>query len=972
MKVLGRMVPAFMLKHLAKDSSSSKPTRKRQRSVTVVSGSDDDGAEGSELQPGKTRTRWVKHPKDDIEIKGDTESSDDERSSLSDSESEGSQRGFPPFSHTSRRRMEAGVIVISDSSEEESHGSSDDGVDDETIQAYLDGKITNRKPRRVGQKKEESLIDWMLSRAQTIGGPRKANLKKRSSSDNLRRKASSQKKYKMDVMTNHGKGMGRERQSKLNFDHLTGDTGSKPSSKRSGGFRPTFVGPRRPEVDAEDDFGHSRNEVRVPLVNGISKKKSRKEKAKDRRTRAKANGVYTFGSNDAQVVTGRRARGMVTIDIEEDDLNAGGPAWYYALTPANQTASASSNPPKKVLSLHQSGAGQENSPDGHEQRTNGVKSKPHRRKITRPGDFGIPVLHSGLSFTGTTFIGKGWLHELCEVISPTGTPSMPIITSLRGIEVGPSMSLERFTKSLGEVLDGLFNFTTGLPAFDSADEAKEWAVLSRACCHLLSWRLSTGGEDDHTYLHKAVHEQVSKFVLRVRGLCLEASALDLSTFFLCWFLVELSVRLGQTTQRQSSNSLSEAIALLVQHLLEFDIETTMVPVCEGSPLDSSTTARYTAELWVCLFHLLDTRHRMAPEIKQPHPFWLVLQKGLEYVSLLKNLNPYETSEAIWGAIFSLCALAQFSVHGMALAKSHLPAYWELVVVALKKLPLNANPTLDDNRPIFLLKKRDIHANLAVRRCVDLSHRWEWSLEQSSSLFNQLVEIFRSRKFANLRHEPPDYPLFMRDNRWDLPLNYRRGDSAFVLFLRLLVKAANYDPMNPTRTPSPRAKKLLSLAIPVGSLGFSKDRPTAIRDLSTLSVRLAAIAVGIHVDPTSHASRIAHARTYVNFSDADETTRKAVIRGIRYIGVLMTTWSVPLDAIADWIRAIAGELADELKKIPKTPNNLTKRNGVSMAALWLVGCVRHIFKAHQACSEYPEPALLSMLVRSTHSFLTDLV
>ncbi|KAF9462969.1 Mus7/MMS22 family-domain-containing protein [Collybia nuda] len=944
MKVLGRMVPAFMLKHLAKDSTTSKPARKRQPSMTIVSGSDNDSDEEPEIKPGKTRTRWTKQIKGNAEIKGDTESSD-EQSSITDSGIEGMVGEHRPASKTSQGRISTEVIVISDSSEDV-QDSSDEGVDDETIQAYLDGKMVTKKPRRTGHRAEESLIDWMLSRAQTIGGPKKVKTKKQPLSNIRRRQASSQTKYKMDVITNRGRGMGRERQSKIDFGHQSGFAGRKQP-------------PYQKSASGGDGFGHFRDET---PVDSFPQKKTRKEKEKERQVRAKANGVYTFGSNDTQVVTGRRAKGMVTIDIEEDDFNAG-PAWCYALPLSNQVASMNPKSPNglKKLSwpLH---TGIIHKPAFHEQelKSYGAATKPPRRKIKRPGDFGVPLLHSGICFATTTFVGKGGLRELCEILSPTTALPTPIATIIHGIEVGPSTSLDDFVGVLRGVLKGLLDFATGLPTLDSTEEAKEWSDSTRVCCQYLSWQLSTWGEKECNNLRGVVQESVLESVFQMQELCLEAHTLDLSTFSLCWFMVELSARLGQTIQHQRPNSLSEAVTLLIHHLLQFDIEKTMTPVCNGSLLDSSTTAGYTAELWVCLFHVLDTHYRMVPDAKQTHPFWVVFQRGLESAS--SPMNPLAASENIWKGIFSLCALTQFSVHGMTMAKSRLPANWELVVIALKKVSLNPNPVSDVMQPNSQLNKRDIYANLAVRRCVDLSHRWEWSLEQSSNLFNQLADIFRSRKFANLRHETPDYPLFMRNNKWDLNLDYRRGDSAFILFLRLLVKAADYDPMNPTRTPSPRAKKLLSLAIPVGSLAFSKSRPTAIRDLSMLSVRLAAIAVGIHVDPTSHASRIAHARTYVDFSDADDTTRKAVIRGIQYLAALMVTWRVPLGVIADWIRAVAGELVDELRDIPKTNDNLIKRNGLSITVQLLVGCVRHIVGTHQTCSEYPEPALLSSLVR----------
>jgi hypothetical protein len=389
----------------------------------------------------------------------------------------------------------------------------------------------------------------------------------------------------------------------------------------------------------------------------------------------------------------------------------------------------------------------------------------------------------------------------------------------------------------------------------------------------------------------------------------------------------------------------------------------MVSFQGDNVLEVSTTAQYTAELWVCLFHLLDHFQGRNNEKLRGHLFWTVITDSPQFRELS---NPsLERNEVIWRTIFSLCALAQFSIHGMTTATSRLPACWELVVLALRMIRLSPDPAIDRELSALSLDKRDAYLHLITLRCFHLWHRWRWSLDGASTLFNHLVDIFRSRKFAKLRHETADYPAFMLTGDWGLLSSHRCDDTAFLLFLKLMYHATNNDKTNADRSISPKGKKLLSLAIPVGALPFSKSSHTQVQDLSMLFNRLTAVAIGIYLDPGNHISRIAHARTYVNFSDADETTRLAVMRGMMYLGILLKNCNVPLDGIADWTKEMADALADEFKAIPKTTtpaeNHLhDQKCRVMVLVTVLLRAVRRIVEAYKDTAQYPEPCLLGKL------------
>lgn len=944
-KVLSRMMPAFMVGRLVQGRDGPQKRLPKQRSVTTFSDSDD---ESSVLPPGQTRKRLVRYPKEVGEIKGDTESSDDQRSSIAGSSNDPDEPvRIQSKMGMSRRPIKHPITNTLELYGSDDHSGSDSGVDDDEIQAYFVENTNSKRPGSIRQRREESLIDWMLAKTRTVGVPQKRKIRKTRPNNGHKRPVDSSR-YNIDVTTRAG--LDRTHQTRLKFDRPPKNPYHRNDEPHPGSTSRLSVSDL--DVGDDDDLGSG---AAVTFDYRPSREKSRKEREKERRARAKTNGLYTFASSDTHVITGRRETRMVTLDLEDEGFHlALAPSQDLAKFPPRQAAKKETRSSDQLSIKHYY---------GNTVKKADLRQPPQDRKRRRDirGDFDIPLFHSGLSFDPNTYMGKGWLHELISIVSSNAVAPEPPAISLRGMELGPSMDIEAFLKSLKGTLDRQFELTTGLATPDSADEAREWAMIMRVMCQLLSWFLATASEVHCRILREAAGRDISKLVSQMRELSLGADSMDIAAFSLCWFAVELSARLGGMIPNPICNALGESVMFLIHNLVEYGTSRVMDSVRNGSPLSCLTTAQYNAGLWICLFHLLDTYHSMNPGKLHMHPFWHVLKESLESASLSKS--NLEASEMIWSTIYSLCALTQFSVHGMTTATSRLPPCWDLVVVALKRIRLTIDPISDRAMSDQSLDKRDEYIGLIVIRCFHLWNRWNWHLEQASVLFNQLVEIFRSRKFANLRHERPDYPQFVLNSNWELLSSYEHRDSAFGLFLKLMVQAAGCDDTNPNRTLSPKGKKLLSLAIPVGCLPFSKDSPPALQDIAMLYNRLSAVAIGIYLDPAHHASRITHARTYVRFSEADDTTRLAVIRGVMNLGILLKKGSIPLDAIFEWIQDIAAIFVAEFKSMPRDIVSINKQPQVARDRLFLyistlIGTVRRIAGAYKVNSDYPDPTLLS--------------
>ncbi|KAG6854521.1 hypothetical protein C0991_005433 [Blastosporella zonata] len=949
-KILRRMYPSFMLKKLAAGPSiSSKPKSKGKRDSDDLSGSEN---EENVVLPGRSRTAWSTHTWDK-EIKGDTESSDDQRSCVDDSLSDDESETGPSFSRDRGNGYEAyDVVDLTGDLDDESE---DDVVDDFDIQAYLAGESVPKVERASssGRIRNESLIDWMLSGTRTVGRPRRPRTKKRPP-DRARNanQAASSSKYKLDVTTHGGR---RERQTSLNFD---GHTRNQPASRSSGARRgaPSSRSARNGSSDVE---ANDHDRVHPVPEHGPARTKGRKKRNRERRAAAKGNGLHVFVSDNTQVVSGRRKRVMMTVNIEEDD------GFLQAITPLSQDSTRPLQlarivntdfkkvpPPKQV---HPKGP------------YSADESKP--RIVEHCTDCRINVLRPGLSFSANSYIRKGWLNELISVVRLQTPPPPPMNVSCYGIELSPDTSVDGFSKSLKDLFDKLFDVVTSLIGIEDIRKEQEWLGVLRAATQLLSWLLAKATEAETKTLEAAVQDQISTFTQRMHDQSLGPSSLDMFTLSVCWFTVEISARLYLPSKNpESSHAFRQSATLLVNYLWEYGLDSVMDPIIDDTFPSGSNLTQYVTELWVSLLHLLDNHKDAGGAVKRAvHPFSSFLQEAWE-TAHRPSESAIECNEFFWRSIFSLCALSQFSVHGMTTSTPRLAACWGLVVHILKHIRLAEDPTADSGLSPQNMHKRDIFAQMSIERCFLLWNRWHWQLDEVSAVFDRLSKIFQSRNFSGLRHEDHNYPPFLLNNDWTALERQDPGDTAFVVFLKLLFQAVGCDVTDSKRTLSPKAKKMLSMAVSVTKPPYlKKPGSTTKLGLSMLFNRLSAVAIGIHLDPTTHAQRIKTARSYVDFSDVDGTARGAVIRGMICLAILLKNAKLPMEGISTWVEEIATAMANEYKAFgdPENFPSMNEDNSRLLGQLHicigaLVSAVRQILEAYQVDSAYPEPALLHAL------------
>ena len=966
-RALARMLPKSMAFALVKQAATSSTTKKRRRSPTPPAGGSDDD-EGP-LLPGHTRTRKATNLKDLKAIKGDSESEQEieddldtttqrrsRRVSVSDSSSVSDE---VEFVHSVRRRRKARTVdLVFDSG-----SSSEDEMDDLSIQAHIADSYTPFSGRSAAQSgsgrlRDVSLIDWMLTRTRAIGGKRREGRKEDSGRKRAKDRSS---KYKFDVTRG---GVKHERQTLLSFDRHDKSKGRHRPKDTSVPHEATSHS--RP-TEASNHFSADRDNGDDHALEKDHRKMSWKEREKARKARAKKQGLYTFTSKDqgqTHIEGGRRETAFITIDLQDE-------GFHYALAPQQDRAQtqdwAMMFKPVPELPPAQSKS-KTNHGDAVQHETAVSHAKPKKKKQERiiPGDLGIPLLHSGKSFGPSTSIRKGWLYELIGVITSAQEPILPPSTNSCGFELEPTMGASKLTSILQDICGTLFEFVTDLPDADNEATIKG-GVIMRVVLLLISWFRKTESEDVFASLREAGEREIALLVGKIQKLTLPF--LDMTILATCWFAVEMCARLGcRLDGHPPAGILKESAMTLINLLLQVGLEKPITIVKSDADMTESTVPHFAAELWVSLIHLLGECDSLEKINKRIHPFWLLLMTAIQsQTESQKTRTNLEASETIWYTIFTVCAFSQFSVHGMTTGVPRLPACWDLVVFALKKIRLNEDPKTDLGMPFAMLLQRDKYIGLVMTRCFHLRERWRWKLDDASILFNQLAVIFRSRKFINLRHEGTGYPKFFKDRNWDLLASYDPKDTAFVLFVKLIVQAAKDDQGGIPGKLSSRAKKLLSLAVPVASLPFSKTNPPTLHELTMFYNRLSAVAIAVYLELDEYDFRTRQARDYIKFADVDDTTRSAVIGGMMNWAIMMVNREIKLDAITIWIGEMAQVLSVELKET--NFDETIRRDRLILLSCVLLGAVRHILTTYIGLGRYPEPSLLckSLLVISLYCF-----
>ncbi|KAI6112835.1 Mus7/MMS22 family-domain-containing protein [Pisolithus sp. B1] len=941
LRALRRMMPAAMIsRHLGE---GRRPATSRRARVPSLSSSDSEAKEVP-LIPGLARVRRSAVYRD-MDIRGDPESSEVERS---DPDADDGHKTDKSLHIRSAVRaapqpdfINDEVISLSDDSELLSIESNSASGRESEAGGRAEAQFGNHQR---GLAHEKSLIDWMLTRSRGSSVKKPGFRKSRSSN-----KPSVRGVPRMDIVTSGAKVHGGRQKSLLSF--LKPATPKAPLSKKKGNRdwsqEPDTVAPEGADL----------------------------RKQKKKRHRSAAQGLlYNFHHDGVRVTSKHREprlkRGHVGLVVEDDDndfYQALDPGWKAEIERWNKPTSshqAVTKPPNHQSFCqppHALPVQVKSAPFAFDR---GSPSPPPARRHIVP-DMNIHPLRPGMKFSSSSYLGKGMLYQLISVITGELEPAPPQSCDSQAFVIGPTTSAGEFSAILGPLYDRVAEALRN-PDPPDAEKVKDWEVVFRVSCQLLSWLGTRAEDEEFRALETAIQDYSS-------GLSSCLSGLQPSLFSLTvhWFLLELASRLAATVKYRRGllprDDVDKISKQLVGHIADIDLEVVRTSFREVEDIETVALPYRAAELWICLVHLLnacDNTSGTTTHGSPRHGLWRLIME------LFPESSPTgpEVSEQMWRTIFNSCALSQFSLHGLSTSVFRLPAAWDLVAVSLKKIVLTANPEKEGQLPLRALRKRDDYLTCIVSRCFLLWSRWHWRLDEAMPMFKTLQEIFRSRNFVNLRNERPTYMGFLEHGNLELLARSDCHDSVFEIFLKMVVQAVyslNASDAD-ARHKTSNIKKLLQIAVPVSPVPFSRTAPPTNHELSMLLNRFSAMAVAIHLDPTipNVRFRISQARRCVNFKEADEASRVACIYGTMYFARIMRHHRLPLDEALSWLAELANVLMDDYKGAESSQkgglSNVAKRSAITLIQL-LLGSVRKIVETEsldkEIRNEYPDPALL---------------
>ncbi|KAF8270661.1 Mus7/MMS22 family-domain-containing protein [Lactarius quietus] len=593
------------------------------------------------------------------------------------------------------------------------------------------------------------------------------------------------------------------------------------------------------------------------------------QKSKGRRRRERPVDLSVFTTVGRRVLSGWQRRNAVTIDAEDV-------TFHRALEPlanrARQPLSVPIRPPPP------------RPPPSGDRTTHDKASSTSRVPVPEPDrearqrivvDFDIPFLLSGKVFSASCYLGRGWLHELLSVLSGTSLSLPPPRCEVDGHELSSVSTALDYTVFLPYACDSFAKVLDDPQVMPHASFVK-WNSDMHAVCSLASWISASAEGNDAHLIRTASMEFAGSVIARIDT---QAKSLSPSTLCLQWFAIEL-LDLATAVRARLVAAVSPVVG-------------------NDASLDDYSLYPCAAQLWICLIHL-GTAHGMtaaAPGIK-------ILQKSFA-ASEISAQGSLHASEEIWGTLFGLCALSQFSAHGVSTST--------IVLLALDRIRLVADPQVDSGLSTRNLRRRDAYVRLV---------RWHWRLDDDAS-----ATIFKSRRFADLRGEIAGFPAFVQENDAHLLAQHASTDSAFSIFLKLIYASAQQ--MRPPATREEeylgRIKKLLSLITPVGSVQAqavsSTSAPRSSLDdiqLSMLYNRFGALALAMRVLPSAENAhyRVSLARRYVDATRATAATRAAI------------DIALPIAPALEWSSEIARVLLTEFRGA-----------GRSVGGMELVQCVQ---------------------------------
>lgn len=565
-------------------------------------------------------------------------------------------------------------------------------------------------------------------------------------------------------------------------------------------------------------------------------------------------------------------------------------------------------------------------------------------------DFGIEYIPVGTHFASDTYIGRGRLHELCNLTDNRyifGASSAHLRYHLTSIDFTLPRTLEscEVEDLLPSLLDAIF---AGLEdASVSADALSDAIDCALRFLHasLNVWMEQVNLEPCRRTV-RVINSQIDHLMHRLRAMAassqtpLTAKATR-TTLQLRWFQVELFWRLmtfhdvsamagdgGNHIEDQEafhSSCLNLMIVLLLQGIHRSVQHIKQHTVSFGAAEDPAANEEsispplhdLSTELWIHLIHLLG---KAADRFGGHLAFWSLLEPAVEKWKTQSNpRSPLLFAEAVWFTVFALSSLSQFSLaSGTAGSSPHLGAGWGLVVKALDFVKWRYDEVIENRMPNSAIRRRDRCIRTIILRCHHLSDKWRWALEDADTIIFKLFDIFNSHKLTDLPTDGDhDFPVFLRQFDAELLVQpASREPTAYLTFVNLLAKTAQSKQADARdlKDAERRVSRLCSRLCPVRVMPFTKENPPTAHERSSLFNHYTLVMLYLFLVPSAAAQRLRQMKGLLVFQSADVQSQITCIRAMLYTIAILGDRNGDIAPVLEWLATIVLDLLTELESV----------------------------------------------------------
>ncbi len=549
-------------------------------------------------------------------------------------------------------------------------------------------------------------------------------------------------------------------------------------------------------------------------------------------------------------------------------------------------------------------------------------------------ELGIPILPASLRLHASGPLRRGDLHLWHRVAEEEGLLSVE--SDFFGVKL--SQDAHDVLSELARAFDRLFDaiVTTPIGAAESAQTRA--ATIDDALWTLARWLAAMPDEKQRRQMRTTIISHLQHTIQRVQRLpdiegprrvtvsqCLVRCGWHL--FVLCG--APATALPSSTEDVKPDDRNNESIKLLIHLLLSHGLHRTMQSIKtslrelearEQAENDvsvelSATVQDSTVDMWRALLHLLGTT------------FWTHFDEAyLPWLSSIQSpdAKPHTRGERIWFAIFSLCAISQFSAEdGRATNACTLPPHWTLALEAVTASCIRYSPQVELHMPGMALQQRDAYIDICLRRLLLLHDSRNWKLaigddRAPEQLLRQVCkQVFDAKtySFANLptEHEH-DFPAFLCAFDEGLLLsedNATDDVASFHHFLRVLIILAKERAVD-AHADSDGFRETLRTCyrlLPVQRVKMESPETPTDADLSKLYNLYSLAAVTFFLAPDTREARTALRRiqTWLDFDTAGSECRLICIRAVQYFGVICQHHHLPLDDIMSWFDDVMKKL-----------------------------------------------------------------